>query len=135
MIETVTDSEIVLAYIIRHNFHKDGVTFFTPDDYSQQLAYMSHPKGKEILPHRHNLVSREVHTTQEVLFIKTGRLRVNLFNSSNKFVESKTLEAGDFILLASGGHGFEVLEDVCMIEIKQGPYAGDKDKEIIKPNY
>ena len=43
-------------------------------------------------------------------------------------MESRILEAGDVILLATGGHGFEVLEEIEMIEVKQGPYTGDQDK-------
>ena len=41
---------------------------------------------------------------------------------------STILRTGDVILLASGGHGFEVLEELEMYEIKQGPYIGEDDK-------
>ena len=44
------------------------------------------------------------------------------------FLESRILNQGDVVLLAYGGHGFEMLEDSEMIEVKQGPYAGDMDK-------
>lgn len=117
-----------LAIIIRSDFKKEGIEFFTPDDYSQQLAYMKHPKGKIIDPHVHNIVKRQVHLTQEVLVIKTGKLRVDFYTDKKEYLESYLLEAGDVILLASGGHGFEVIEDLEMYEIKQGPYAGDNDK-------
>jgi hypothetical protein len=76
----------------------------------------------------HNPVSRNVHYTQEVLFIKRGKLRVDFYDDSQKYLESRILEEGDVILLATGGHGFEVLEEIEMIEVKQGPYAGDQDK-------
>ena len=129
-----------LAIVIPADFKKDGIEFFTPDDYSQQLAYMKHPKGKIIDPHVHNLVKREVHYTQEVLVIKTGKLRVDFYSNEHEYLESYLLTAGDIILLASGGHGFEVLEDLEMYEIKQGPYAGDNDKtrfayKKIEPKY
>ena len=117
-----------LAIIIQADFTKEGIEFFTPDDYSQQLAYMKHPKGKIIDPHVHNIVKRQVHLTQEVLVIKTGKLRVDFYTDQKEYLESCLLEAGDVILLASGGHGFEVIEDLEMYEIKQGPYAGDNDK-------
>ena len=89
---------------------------------------MRHPAGKIIEPHLHNPVRREVFYTQEVLFIKQGKLRVDFYDKKQNFLESKILENGDVILLATGGHGFEVLEEVEMVEVKQGPYAGDQDK-------
>ncbi len=46
---------------------------------------------------------------------------------------SSLLYQGDVILLAYGGHGFEILEDAEMIEVKQGPYAGDMDKTRFDP--
>ena len=81
-----------------------------------------------IQPHVHNPVAREVHYTQEVLFIRKGRLRVDFYGSDREYLESVVLEAGDTILLIAGGHGFEVLEEVEMLEVKQGPYVGDHDK-------
>jgi len=117
-----------LAIIIRSEFKKDGIKFFTPDEFSQQLAYMHHPKGKLIEPHVHNVVIREVQYTQEVLFIKRGKLRVDFYNDNQVYLESRVLSEGDVILLATGGHGFEVLEEIEMIEVKQGPYVGELDK-------
>ena len=89
---------------------------------------MHHPTGKKIAAHVHNLVHRNVVMTQEVLFIKQGVLRVDFYDEYEDYLESRDLYAGDIILLVSGGHGFEVLEEVEMIEVKQGPYAGDADK-------
>jgi mannose-6-phosphate isomerase-like protein (cupin superfamily) len=132
MIENIVHDGIVLAIIIRHDFDKEGIHFFTPDDFSQQLAYMHHPTGKIIEPHVHNPVKRDVHFTKEVLFIKKGKLRVDFYTNSQKYIESRVLESGDVILLSEGGHGFEVLEDLIMFEVKQGPYAGDKDKTRFK---
>jgi mannose-6-phosphate isomerase-like protein (cupin superfamily) len=128
MVEQVTHDGAVLAIIVRSGFAEPGVHFFTPDTYSQQLAYMHHPAGKAIEAHTHNLIERRVMHTQEVLVIKSGRLRVDFFSPDSEFLESRVLEAGDTILLASGGHGFEALEELEMLEIKQGPYAGDQDK-------
>ena len=89
---------------------------------------MHHPAGKVIDPHVHNPLPREVQYTQEVLFIKKGKLRVDFYDDEKKYLDSRILEKGDVILLATGGHGFEVLEEIEMIEVKQGPYAGDEDK-------
>ncbi|MGI9043030.1 MAG: hypothetical protein ACR2GK_02765 [Gemmatimonadaceae bacterium] len=128
MIETIRAGEQILAVIISRDFHEPGIHFFTPNDLSQQLAFMRHPAGKVIDPHVHNPVSRNVHYTQEVLLLKRGKLRVDFYDDSQAYLESRVLHGGDVILLATGGHGFEVLEEVEMIEVKQGPYAGDQDK-------
>ena len=126
--ETVSFSGVVYGIIVRASFAADGVKFFTPNDFSQQLAYMRHPTGKLIEPHVHNPVPREVRYTQEVLFIRKGRLRVDFYDESHVYLDSRELGAGDVILLCGGGHGFEALEEIEMIEVKQGPYAGDADK-------
>lgn len=127
-VEIIKDEQEILAIIIKRNFSTDGSKFFTPDNFSQQLAYMHHKKGKKIKPHTHNAVKREIHFTQEVLFLKKGILKVDLFRHDQSYLSTHILTAGDVILLAGGGHGFEVLEDIEMIEVKQGPYAGDMDK-------
>jgi mannose-6-phosphate isomerase-like protein (cupin superfamily) len=116
------------AIIVRASFREPGITFFSTPELSQQLAFMSHPEGKSIAPHRHNKVTREVHYTQEVLVIQKGKLQVDFYTETEQYIESRVLSAGDVILLCSGAHGFQVLEPVEMIEIKQGPYSGENDK-------
>jgi mannose-6-phosphate isomerase-like protein (cupin superfamily) len=133
MIEEIHYRGQMLALIVSHRFDKPGVHFFTPDDLSQQVAYMRHPAGKVIDPHVHNPVQREVKYTQEVLFIKRGRLRVDFYDDEQRFIESRELTAGDVILLVTGGHGFEVLDELEMIEVKQGPFVGDHDKTRFTP--
>jgi hypothetical protein len=133
MIEEIRHLEHLLAIIVRDKFDKPGISFFTANDLSQQLAYMRHPTGKVIEPHIHNAVRREVRHTQETLFIKRGKLRVDFYDDKQEYLHSRVLEAGDVILLVTGGHGFEVLEEVQMIEVKQGPYAGDIDKTRFAP--
>lgn len=128
MIEQIIHDDKIYGIIIRKNYSKDGVEFFTPDDFSQQLAYMKHTRGKVIDAHTHNVIPREVSFTKEVLVIRKGSLRVDFYNDEQVFVESRILNDGDIILLAFGGHGFECLDDVEMVEIKQGPYLGEQDK-------
>lgn len=128
LIRYITDQCQILAIVISHKFNNPGIHFFTPNHYSQQLAYMNHPVGKVIQPHVHNPVTREVCSTQEVLMIKRGRLRVDFYSNYQEYLESLILEAGDVILLVSGGHGFEALDPVEMIEIKQGPYLEGQDR-------
>jgi hypothetical protein len=128
LITSVTHDGRLLALIVSHRYDKPGVSFFTPSDLSQQLAFIRHPAGHVIESHVHNAVRREVQLTQETLFIRRGKLRVDFYDDEQRYLESRVLEAGDAILLIQGGHGFEVLEEIEMFEVKQGPYAGDHDK-------
>jgi hypothetical protein len=128
MNETIDYAGTTLAILIRADYHEEGIHFFTPNDFSQQLAYMNRPEGYIIPPHIHNPVLREVHFTKEVLFIKSGKVRVDFFDESQNYLTSRVLNKGDVILLAFGGHGFKMLEPSEIIEAKQGPYAGDQDK-------
>lgn len=132
MLKRIEKNTRLLAIIVSNNYKNKGISFFTPDDFSQQLAFMKHPQGKIIEAHVHNFIKREVHYTQEVLFLRKGKLRVDFYDNSQEYIESHILQAGDIILLASGGHGFEVLEEIEMFEVKQGPYAGDGDKTRFK---
>ncbi|HWQ95832.1 MAG TPA: hypothetical protein VN368_00520 [Candidatus Methylomirabilis sp.] len=118
----------IIAIILYNEFIEDGIEFFSPGDFSQQLGYMNRKKGDIIQEHKHVLHIREIKFTQETLFIKKGRVKVNFFDENGIFFTNRELKTGDVILLASGGHGFEFIEDTEMIEVKQGPYAGDKDK-------
>jgi mannose-6-phosphate isomerase-like protein (cupin superfamily) len=132
-VEAVRHNGEELAIIVRASHQADGIEFFTPKHYSQQLACMGHCAGKIIEPHVHNAVSREVTYTQEVLFVRKGVLRVDFYSPQQTYLKSRTLRAGDVIMLAAGGHGFEVLEDVEMIEVKQGPYLQGDDKMRFQP--
>ena len=133
MIEQIIFNNKLLSIIIKKEFKKDGIEFFTPDNFSQQLGYMNRPKGYVIPPHVHNPVTREVQYTKEVLYIKNGKVRVDFYDEVQNYLQSTILESGDVILLAYGGHGFEMLEESEIIEIKQGPYAGEADKTRFEP--
>lgn len=128
MLEEIKLQDKILAVIIRANFKKEGIAFFTPDDFSQQLGYMNRPTDYVIPPHVHNVVERKVDLTQEVLLVKSGKVRVDFFDDNKTYLESRIITQGDVILLAHGGHGFKMLEPSEMIEVKQGPYCGELDK-------
>jgi hypothetical protein len=128
MIENIEADDKILAIIIYSGFSADGIKFFTPSDFSQQLGYMNRPKGYIIEPHVHKLVERKVNLTQEVLYVKSGKVKVDFYDNEHNFTESRIISTGDVILLASGGHGFEMLENSELIEVKQGPYSSDDDK-------
>ena len=124
MVEQITDDHgIIVCHIIRAAYSPSATEFYTPKNYSQQLGIIKYAAGGVIRPHFHNKVSREVVYTQEVLVIRKGKVKVNLYNNhSYTYCASVVLYKGDVMLLASGGHGFEMLEDSEMLEVKQGPY-------------
>jgi len=127
------DTDKTYAIILCADHSGEGIDFFTPNNFSQQLGYMNRPKGYVINPHVHNPVSREVQFTKEVLFIKSGKVRADFYDDDQNYLESYILNQGDVILLAYGGHGFEMMEPSEIIEVKQGPYAGDGDKTRFSP--
>lgn len=123
----------LLAMIIRKGFKKEGIEFFTPVDYTQQLAYMHRPKGYVVKAHRHNPVKREILSTRETLFVKSGKVRADFYCNDQGYVESRVLNKGDVLLLIEGGHGFEFIQAGELIEVKQGPYFADTDLSRIEP--
>lgn len=128
-VEQIFDEYRMIAIIISAEYQEDGITFFTPNNFSQQLAAIKHPAGHRIQAHVHKPVPREVRYTQETLFIKKGRIKINFYDEQKKYLDSRVLQTGDVILLVSGGHDLLMIEDTEMIEVKQGPYAGEDDKE------
>lgn len=134
MIERISDdSGLELAIVLRVGFSANGLQFLTPDDYGQQLGYMRHPADHVIAAHVHHAAERIVRSTMEVLFLKSGRVRVDIFDSSLAHVATRLLETGDVIMLVSGGHRFEMLTETEMIEVKQGPFLGMADKSRFEP--
>jgi hypothetical protein len=89
---------------------------------------MKHKKKHIIKPHLHKKRVTKISYTTEVILILKGILRVDFYYSKKKYLFSKILKAKDIIMLVHGGHGFKILKDVEMIEIKQGPYSLIKDK-------
>lgn len=123
------DGEII-AIVVRKAKSIEGIQFFSPPEFSQQLGLISREKNYVIKPHVHKRIPREVSVTQEVLHILSGRIAIDLYDRNKEKIKSIELEAGDTVLLASGGHGIRILEDAKMLEVKQGPYSGvDGDKE------
>ena len=127
--ETIVHNQQTLAILVRATFRREGILFFSPDSFSQQLGYMQRPQGYRIAPHDHNPLPRTIEWTQETLFIRSGKVRLDLYAPENReYLSSHILGPGDVVLLAHGGHGLVMLETSEIIEVKQGPYAGEADK-------
>ena len=129
MIEKIVYKKKLLALIVRGKYrNKKGITFFTPNDFTQQFGYMKHEKKHIIKPHVHKKRLTKIYYTTEVILILKGILRVDFYTQSKKYLFSKILKKQDIIMLVHGGHGFKVLKDAEMFEVKQGPYKLSRDK-------
>jgi mannose-6-phosphate isomerase-like protein (cupin superfamily) len=126
-VERISHNGELLAIILRAGFNQPGTHFFTHEHDSMQLSHQERPTGQWVGPHAHNKSLREVHETQEVLCLRSGRARFDFYAQDGSYLESRIVGAGDVILLARGGHGYEVLETVTLVEVKQGPYLGEND--------
>ncbi len=128
-VERIRDGDSPLAIILRAEYEPESIEFLTTNDHSLQLGVMRRRRGHVIAPHIHKPVRRTVQYTYEALFIARGRVEVTFFSERREVVAKRELGQGDCVMLMTGGHGFRVLEDCKMIEVKQGPYAGtDFDK-------
>ena len=128
MIDVIKHRGKTIAIIVRKDYCKDGIEFITPKDFSLQLGHMTRPAGYKVVPHTHNPVRRETIGTQEVLFLKSGRVRVDFYSFEQEYLESREMSAGDLILLAGAGHGIKVLEKSTIVEVKNGPFVEGADK-------
>lgn len=132
-VERINNGDQFLGLIIRKGYHDTGIQFLTNDQSPQQLGYMNREKDYIIAPHVHNRVPRTVELTQEVLIIRSGKVRVDFYDDNQLYLKSRIANEGDIIFLGYGGHGFKMLEDSEIVEVKQGPYCGSMDKVRFRP--
>ena len=105
-----------------------GVNFFSSNDLPQQFGYIYQKKNYIIPPHTHRKRSTKVFITSEVLIILKGILRIDFYDLKQKYLFSKIIKKGQIIFLLHGSHGFKVIKDLQMIEVKQGPFKKNMDK-------
>ena len=124
---------VELGAIVRSTYHNSGIGFFSGENDGLQLGYMNRPDGHVIVPHTHNKIKREVYYTEEILFIRSGEVRVDFYDDNQQYIESHMVHSGDIVILKGGGHGFKVIERADIFEVKQGPYLGTQDKVRFEP--
>ncbi len=129
MIEKILHKKRLFALIVRGRFRKkSGINFFTSKEATQQFGFMKHKKNHIIKPHKHNKRLTRILRTTEVILLLKGTLRVDFYNDKCRYLFSKKINERDVIMLIHGGHGFKVLKNTEMIEVKQGPYSLASDK-------
>ena len=127
-LERIYSEGVLLAYIIRVTMKPEKTTFLTPSDINLQLGFVVYPAGGSVTPHVHLPVERTIVGTCEVLLVKKGRCEIDIYNDERKLVLTRELAEGDLVLTVGGGHGFRMLEDTVLLEVKQGPYLETGDK-------
>lgn len=128
-VEFINWNDHPLAYIIYASFLPKQTTFLTPSEFKQQVGYIVYPAGGEIARHVHKPLERHLVGTSEVILVKKGRCLLDIYNDERELVATRELNEGDLMLMVGGGHGFRMLEDTVLLEIKQGPYTGVEEKE------
>ena len=130
VIEQITDATgKVLAVIARAEYTPEATSFVTPDTFTQQLGFIVYPAGEQVASHLHLPIERHLSGTSEAIIVRSGRAILSIYNDDRLCVYKSSMEQGDIVVLVAGGHGFEMLEDTVLMEIKQGPYTGLKEKE------
>ena len=128
-VEKITWRGTPLAYIIRGSVMPGETTFLTPPNFKQQVGFIVYPAGGEIQRHVHRPLKRQLTGTSEVLIVRRGRCEIDIYNDDRDLVATRELRIGDIMLMVGGGHGFRMLEDTVLLEVKQGPYTGEEEKE------
>jgi uncharacterized protein with PhoU and TrkA domain len=129
LVEKIMWGDVPLAYIIRGDLMPSRTTFLTPPQFKQQVGFVVYPAGGEIQRHVHRPLSRHLIGTSEVLIVRRGRCEIDIYNDDRELVATRELREGDIMLMVGGGHGFHMLEDTVFLEVKQGPYTGQDEKE------
>lgn len=129
VVETVSFEDKTLCLIIRRELQPSSTTFLTPPDFNLQAGYVVYPAGSSIPRHVHLPVERHIRGTAEVLVVRKGRCELDVYNDERILIATRELRAGDVMVMVAGGHGFRMLEDTILLEVKQGPYPGVAEKE------
>jgi len=125
-----TEDNVLTSIIIRRDFTPNETTFVTSPNLAQQVGFVVYPAGGVIKRHIHKNVDRQNISSSEALIVRQGRLEIDIYDQNRNLLATRQLQAGDFVLMVSGGHGFRILEAAILLEVKLGPYAGPADKEL-----
>ena len=121
--EKIENGGRLLAIIWREADWTPGLNFPTPENLFIQAGCWQYPAGKSLAAHRHNIYPRDVSQTQEMVYVKRGRMRVDIYDEGSEPLKQFVLEQGEFAVLADCGHGYEILEaDTQILEVKNGPF-------------
>jgi hypothetical protein len=127
--DVISSGSAVLCYIMRSGSLPAVTEFVTPPDLTLQVGHIVHSRGHEIVRHANRPQERLINGTAEVLLVQRGRCEMDVYDNNRDLVATRELRTGDIVILLNGGHGFRMLEDTVLLEVKQGPYLGPSEKE------
>jgi len=132
--EIIKDGENLIAKICRNSDWPEHLNFYTADTDFVQVSTWNYNKDKHLKAHGHKIAERKSNRTQEVIFVKSGKLKVVFYSEDDKQLYNGIMEPGDFAIIFAGGHANDILKDKTQIlEIKNGPYLGlEVDKKVIE---
>ena len=119
----------ILAFIVNANKNEQAKNFYTENNLDMQVASFNLKKGENIDRHYHYKQNRKIQTTSEVIYVQEGNLEIEIYDNEKNFVDEVEVNTNELILLFNGGHSMNVLKDTKFLEIKQGPYVEEDDKE------
>ena len=121
--KTIEHKGKTIAIVYEDSDWEEGLKFITPNNLFIQVGSWWYKKGTKLASHIHNEFSRETTRTHEMTYVKSGSMRVLLFDEDANYIDDFILKAGDLAIFASGGHGYEILQDdTKIIEAKNGPF-------------
>jgi hypothetical protein len=130
LVEVIRSGEQILCYVIQQEAGLTETTFITPADARQQVGFIVYTKGGVIRRHAHRPLERHLVGMSEVLIVRSGCAAMDIYDDQQHLVATRELGSGAVVVLVGGGHGFRLLEDTVLLEIKQGPYLGLEDKAL-----
>jgi len=123
-VKEIRDNGTIIARYVPAGW-KEGLSFHSQDDEFIQVGTWKYEKGKKLLAHAHNTVKRSFSHTQEVVHVRKGRVMAHIYGAEKNLIEDIMLHQGDTLILLSGGHGYDIMEDETeVLEVKNGPYPG-----------
>jgi hypothetical protein len=133
MIEHISSGDKLLAILVGRDHQPPATEFVTPSEQNLQVGFVKYPQGGVVQAHRHLPLERHIVGTNEVIVVRSGTVELALYDDDKALVTRRVLVPGDLVLLLGGGHGFRMVEDAVLMEIKQGPYSGLQEKERFTP--
>ena len=128
----ISKEGILYGLIVYGDTLESGLQFYTEDKSFLQVGSWKYEKGKILSPHAHRISERKSNLTQEFVYVKKGSIEIEVYDRNDEIIAREVLNGGDFIILFGGGHGYKILRDSEVIEVKNGPYPGiEKDKRVI----
>src|SRR4030065_1349651 len=99
-----TNDKVLTSIIIRADYRPPATTFITSPDLAQQVGFVVYPAGGVIKRHIHKNVARQNTSSSEALFVREGKLEIDIYDHDQNLLVTRELNAGDFVLMVSVGH-------------------------------